>query len=148
MNALTFLRLFAKPITALLFCIAMYGAFKYHNHLQQTIGKLEITLNLKDQQLVKQDQDIANIKTQIYQQSQAIAELQMVQDSLQSLSELRKMTLKEIFTNDQDAKNWAKQPVPDAVRSMFNNTQTTTKGTEDLSSTNTMSKTNSQYKYQ
>lgn len=126
MIALAFLRQFAKPILALLLCLAIYAAFKYHNHLQQSIGQLDQRLVEKQQQLDQQNENIEKMRMQVLEQSKILADLQKVQAELRVNSEQRQIIFKEIFINDQDAKSWANQPVPDAIRRMFNNTSTGT----------------------
>lgn len=137
MIALTVLRPFAKPILALLLCFVLFFAFKHYTHVQQKIGQLEQQLVEKQQQLQSQDQTLEKIRTQVLQQSRSIAELQKVQTELQSNYEQRKVKLNEIFTHDQDSKNWASQPVPDAIRGMFNSTPKTP-GAKTLSSAQPM----------
>ena len=122
MIALTVLRPFAKPILALLLCFVLFLAFKHYTHVQQKIG---------------QDQSLEKIRTQVLEQSRSIAELQKAQTELQSNYEQRKVTLNEIFTHDQDSKNWASQPIPDAIRGMFNSTPKTP-GAKTLSSAQPM----------
>ncbi|PPZ93753.1 hypothetical protein C5B41_13595 [Acinetobacter ursingii] len=133
MIALTVLRPFAKPILALLLCFVLFLVFKHYIHVQQKVGQLEQQLVEKQQQLQSQDQTLEKIRTQVLEQSRSIAELQKVQTELQSNYEQRKVTLNEIFTHDQDSKSWAIQPVPDAIRGMFNN-NTKTPGAKTLSS--------------
>lgn len=137
MIALNLLRPLAKPILALLLCFVLFLVFKHYIHVQQKIGQLEQQLVEKQQQLQSQAQTIEKIRTEVLEQSQSIAELQKVQSELQSNSEQRKVTLKEIFTHDQDSKSWANQPVPAAIRSMFNSTKTAP-GAKPLSSTQPM----------
>lgn len=120
MMAFTVLRPFAKPILALLLYFLLFLAFKHYTHVQQKIGQLEQQLVEKQQQLQSQDQTLEKIRTQVLEQSRSIAELQKAQTELQSNYEQRKVTLNEIFTHDQNSKNWASQPVPDAIRGMFN----------------------------
>ncbi|ENU57140.1 hypothetical protein L291_1737 [Acinetobacter guillouiae MSP4-18] len=120
MIALTVLRPFAKPILALLLCLIVFLMFKHYIHVQQKIGQLEQQLVEKQQQLQSQDQTLEKIRTQVLEQSRSIAELQKAQTEIHSNYEQRKVTLNEIFTHDQDSKNWAIQPVPDAIRGMFN----------------------------
>ena len=137
MMAFTVLRLFAKPILALLLCFVLFLVFKHYINVQQKIGQLEQQFVEKQQQLQSQDQALEKIRTQVLEQSRSIAELQKVQTELQSNYEQRKVTLNEIFTHDQDSKNWASQPVPDAIRGMFNST-TKTPGAKTLSSAQSM----------
>lgn len=137
MIALTVLRPFAKPILALLLCFVLFLVFKHYIHVQQQIGQLEQQLVEKQQQLQSQDQALEKIRTQVLEQSRSIAELQKAQTELQSNYEQRKVTLNEIFTHDQDSKSWAIQPVPDAIRSMFNS-NAQTPGAKTLSSAQSM----------
>lgn len=137
MIALTVLRPFAKPILALLLCFVWFLVFKHYIHVQQKIGQLEQQLVEKQQQLQSQDQTLEKIRTQVLEQSRSIAELQKAQTELQSNYEQRKVTLNEIFTHDQNSKSWASQPVPDAIRGMFNSTQKAP-GAKSLSSTQPM----------
>ena len=111
--------------------------FKHYINVQQKIGQLEQQLVEKQQQLQSQDQALEKIRTQVLEQSRSIAELQKVQTELQSNYEQRKVTLNEIFTHDQDSKSWAIQPVPDAIRSMFNS-NAKTPGAKTLSSAQSM----------
>lgn len=137
MMALSVLRPFAKPILALLLCFVLFLVFKHYIHVQQKIGQLEQQLVEKQQQLQSQDQTLEKIRTQVLEQSRSIAELQKAQTELQSNYEQRKVTLNEIFTHDQDSKSWAIQPVPDAIRSMFNS-NAQTPGAKTLSSAQSM----------
>ena len=125
MMALTVLRPFAKPILALLLCFVLFLVFKHYINVQQKIGQIEQQLVEKQQQLQSQDQTLEKIRTQVLEQSRSIAELQKAQTELQSNYEQRKVTLNEIFTHDQDSKSWASQPIPDAIRGMFNSTPKT-----------------------
>jgi LysB family phage lysis regulatory protein len=120
MMALTLLRPFAKPILYLLICVACIVAIYFFIQEQQKIGALEQAVSEKQQQLEQQQNSIRTIQTQVQQQQQNIVELQKVQTELQAKSEQRQITLKEIFTHDEPSKSWAVQPVPDAIRSMFN----------------------------
>lgn len=147
MTALIFIRTFAKPILALLFCLSLYFAFIYYNHLQQKVGQLENELQQKQDRLNTQNQNIINIKSQLNLQAQAIADLQKIQDELKQHSEQRQITLKEILNNDQQTKTWASQPVPDAIRSMFNNTSSPKIGS-DLSHTYSLPETKLKYSNQ
>ena len=61
--------------------------------------------------------------------------LQKVQSEIQTSAGQRQVLLKEIFSNDETSKTWASQPVPDAIRSMFNNTGATNTVQSALSST-------------
>ena len=137
MMAFTVLRPFVKPILALLLCFVLFLAFKHYTYVQQKIGQLEQQLVEKQQQLQSQDQTLEKIRAQVLEQSRSIAELQKAQTELQSNYEQRKVTLNEIFTHDQDSKNWASQPIPDAIRGMFNSTPKTP-GAKSLSSTQPM----------
>ena len=137
MMAFTVLRPFAKPILALLLCFVLFLAFKHYTHVQQKIGQLEQQLVEKQQQLQSQDQSLEKISTQVLDQSRSIAELQKAQTELQRNYEQRKVMLNEIFTHDQDTKSWAIQPVPDAIRGMFNS-NAKTPGAKTLSSTQSM----------
>ena len=137
MIALTVLRPFAKPTLALLLCFVLFLAFKHYTHVQQKIGQLEQQLVEKQQQLQSQDQTLEKIRTQVLEQSKSIAELQKAQTELQRNYEQRKVTLNEIFTHDQNSKSWASQPVPDAIRGMFNS-NAKTPGAKTLSSTQSM----------
>lgn len=134
MNALIILKPFIKPILALLCFLCLYFAFQHYIHLQQKVGQLENTLTEKQDLIDAQNRNIANIKEQITSQAQAISDLQEIQDELQLNSEQRKITIKEILTHDQDAKTWASQPVPDAIRSLFNNARSTNVVNSALSS--------------
>lgn len=134
MNALAILKPFVKPILALLCFLCLYFAFQHYIHLQQKVGKLETKLTEKQDLIDAQNRNIANIKEQITSQAQAISDLQEFQDELQLNSEQRKITIKEILTHDQDAKTWASQPVPDAIRSLFNNARSTNVVNSALSS--------------
>ena len=125
MNALVILKPFVKPILALLCFLCLYFAFQHYIHLQQKVSQLETTLTEKQDLIDAQNRNIANIKEQITSQAQAISDLQEFQDELQLNSEQRKINIKEILNHDQDAKTWASQPVPDAIRSLFNNTGST-----------------------
>lgn len=125
MNALVILKPFVKPILALLCFLCLYFAFQHYIHLQQKVSQLETTLTEKQDLIDAQNRNIANIREQITSQAQAISDLQEFQDELQLNSEQRKITIKEILNHDQDAKTWASQPVPDAIRSLFNNTGAT-----------------------
>lgn len=120
MNALI-LDPIAKLILALLIALGVFLGIKHYNGLNQKVGRLETQLIEKQQLIDTQHTNIAHIQKQITSQAQAIADLQKAQDELQANSEQRKITIKEILTHDQDAKNWASQPVPDAIRSLFNN---------------------------
>ena len=124
MNALI-LDPIAKLIIALLVALAIFLGIKHYNYLNQKVGQLEITLIEKQDLIDAQNRNIANIQKQITSQAQAIFDLQKIQDELQANSEQRKITIKEILTHDQDAKTWASQPVPDAIRSLFNNARST-----------------------
>jgi len=126
MNALELLKPLAKPILALLFCAAVYFVFQYCNSQQQKIGRLQTQLNQKQDTIDAQNKNIAGIKEQVNQQAQAIADLQKIQNELQAYSEQRKITIKEVIRHDQSAKAWAVQPVPDAIRSMFNTSTSST----------------------
>ena len=137
MMAFTVLRPFVKPILALLLCFVLFLAFKHYTYVQQKIGQLEQQLVEKQQQLQSQDQTLEKIRAQVLEQSRSIAELQKAQTELQSNYEQRKVTLNEIFTHDQDSKSWASQPVPDAIRGMFNS-NAKTPGAKALSSTQPM----------
>lgn len=123
MNALIFGPV-AKLIIALLIALGIFLGIKHYNGLNQKVGKLETELTEKQQLIETQNSNIADIQNQITSQAQAIADLQKAQDELQLNSEQRIIHIKEILNHDQDAKTWASQPVPDAIRSMFNNTGT------------------------
>lgn len=127
----------AKLMIALLIVLSIVFGFKHYNGLNKKIGILETQLSEKQTLIDSQSHTIQSIQKQISSQAQAIFELQKVQDALQLTSEQRKIMLKEIITHDQDAKSWANQPVPDAVRSMFNSpgTATSISGPNGLSST-------------
>lgn len=133
MNALI-LDPIAKLIIALLVALAIFLGIKHYNYLNQKVGQLEIMLIEKQDIIDAQNRNIANIQKQIIDQAQAIFDLQKVQDELQVNSEQRKITIKEILTHDQDAKTWASQPVPDAIRSLFNTTSSTNVVNSALSS--------------
>lgn len=135
MNALI-LDPIAKLIIALLVALAIFLGIKHYNYLNQKVGQLEITLIEKQDLIDAQNRNIANIQKQITSQAQAIFDLQKIQDELQANSEQRKITIKEILTHDQDAKTWASQPVPDAIRSLFNNARSTDVVNTALSSPN------------
>ena len=135
MNALI-LDPIAKLILALLIALAIFLGIKHYNYLNQKVGQLEITLIEKQDLIDAQNRNIANIQKQITSQAQAIFDLQKIQDELQVNSEQRKITIKEILTHDQDAKTWASQPVPDAIRSLFNNARSTDVVNTALSSPN------------
>ena len=137
MNALVILKPFVKPILALLCFLCLYFAFQHYIHLQQKVGQLEMTLIEKQELIDSQNKNIADIQKQITRQAQAIFDLQKIQDELQVNSEQRKITIKEILNHDQDAKTWASQPVPDAIRGMFNSTPKTP-GAKTLSSAQPM----------
>lgn len=124
MNALI-LDPIAKLILALLIALGVFLGIKHYNGLNQKVGRLETQLTEKQQLIDTQHTNIAHIQKQITSQAQAIADLQKAQDELQTNSEQRKITIKEILTHDQDAKTWAGQPVPDAIRSLFNNARST-----------------------
>lgn len=124
MNALI-LDPIAKLIIALLIALGVFLGIKHYNGLNQKVGRLETQLTEKQQLIDTQNTNIAHIQKQITSQAQAIADLQKAQDELQANSEQRKITIKEILTHDQDAKTWASQPVPDAIRSLFNNARST-----------------------
>lgn len=130
----------AKLVIALLIILSIVFGFKHYNGLNQKIGVLETQLSEKQMLIESQSQTIQSIQKQINSQAQAISKLQKVQDELQLNSEQRKITLKEIITHDQDAKSWASQPVPDAIRSMFNSpgTATTLSSPSNVSSTHAM----------
>ena len=134
MNALEIIKPLAKPILALLCFLCLYFAFQHYNHLQQKVGQLEMTLIEKQELIDSQNKNIADIQKQITRQAQAIFDLQKIQDELQVNSEQRKITIKEILNHDQDAKTWASQPVPDAIRSLFNTTGSTNVVNSPLSS--------------
>ena len=133
MNALI-LDPIAKLIIALLVALAIFLGIKHYNYLNQKVGQLEITLIEKQDLIDAQNRNIANIQKQITSQAQAIFDLQKIQDELQVNSEQRKITIKEILTHDQDTKTWASQPVPDAIRSLFNTTSSTNVVNSALSS--------------
>ncbi|ODN55782.1 hypothetical protein A9Z54_15990 [Acinetobacter sp. 51m] len=120
MNALIFDPV-AKLVIALLIALGIFLSMKHYNGLNQKVGKLETELTEKQQLIETQNSNIADIQNQIINQAQAIADLQKAQDELQLNSEQRIIHIKEILNHDQDAKTWASQPVPDAIRSMFNN---------------------------
>lgn len=120
MNALI-LNPVAKLILALLIALGIFLGIKHYNGLNQKVGRLETQLTEKQQLIDTQNTTLAHIQKQITSQAQAIADLQKAQDELQANSEQRKITIKEILTHDQDAKTWASQPVPDSIRSLFNN---------------------------
>jgi LysB family phage lysis regulatory protein len=124
MNALI-LDPIAKLIISLLIALGVFLGIKHYNGLNQKVGRLETQLTEKQQLIDTQNTTIAHIQKQITSQAQAIADLQKAQDELQANSEQRKITIKEILTHDQDAKTWASQPVPDAIRSLFNNARST-----------------------
>lgn len=136
MNALL-LDPIVKLIIALLIIFSIFVGIKHYNGLNQKLGVFETELMKKQELINFQNETIQSIQKQISSQAQAIFELQKVQDALQLTSEQRKIMLKEIITHDQDAKSWANQPVPDAVRSMFNSpgTATSISGPNGLSST-------------
>lgn len=136
MNALIFDPI-TKLVIVLLIALALVFGIKHYNGLNQKFGQLETQLTEKQQLIDTQNSNIADIKEQITGQAQAIADLQQAQDELQLNSEQRKINIKEILNHDQDAKTWASQPVPDAIRSMFNNTGTANANTvqSTLSST-------------
>ncbi|MFN4366516.1 MAG: hypothetical protein ACK4GA_02610 [Acinetobacter sp.] len=125
---------------ALLIILSIVFGFKHYNGLNKKIGILETQLSEKQTLIDSQSHTIKSIQKQISSQAQAIFELQKVQDVLQLTSEQRKIMLKEIITHDQDAKSWANQPVPDAIRSMFNSPGTATNfsGPSNLSNAHTM----------
>lgn len=125
MITLDLLRPFAKLILSLLLCILLYFTFNYFARLHQKIGELEQSLSEKQQQLKQQGKNIQSIRSQVLQQYQAISNLQKVQADLQVQSEQRQITLKEIFSNDETAKSWATQPIPNSVRRLFNNSTST-----------------------
>ncbi|MBJ9954415.1 hypothetical protein I5735_15395 [Acinetobacter baumannii] len=129
MNILNLLKPFAKPMLALLAMICWYFAFQYYNHIQQKIGQLEQQLIQKQEQLQTQYQNIENIRTEVLKQNQAIADLQKTQSEIQTSAGQRQVLLKEIFSNDETSKIWASQPVPNAVRGMFNSPKTTASAT-------------------
>ena len=133
MNALI-LDPIAKLIIALLVALAIFLGIKHYNYLNQKVGQLEITLIEKQDLIDAQNRNIANIQKQITSQAQAIFDLQKIQDELQVNSEQRKITIKEILNHDQDAKTWASQPVPDAIRSLFNTASSTNVVNSALSS--------------
>lgn len=133
MNALI-LDPIAKLILALLIALGVFLGIKHYNGLNQKVGRLETQLTEKQQLIDTQHTNIAHIQKQITSQAQAIADLQKAQDELQANSEQRKITIKEILTHDQDAKTWASQPVPDAIRSLFNTTGSTNVVNSALSS--------------
>lgn len=137
MMALTLLRPLAKPILYLLICVACIVAIYFFIQEQQKIGALEQSLSEKQQQLQQQQKTIQTIQTQVQQQQQNIVELQKIQTELQEKSEKRQITLKEIFTHDEPSKSWAVQPVPDAIRSMFNS-GTTSEHSTMVSSTHAL----------
>ncbi|WDE16890.1 DUF2570 family protein [Acinetobacter schindleri] len=128
MNALIFDPI-TKLVIVLLIALALVFGIKHYNRLNQKVGQLETQLTEKQQLIDTQNSTIDGIKEQITSQAQAIADLQQAQDELQLNSEQRKINIKEILNHDQDAKTWASQPVPDAIRSMFNNTGTTNANT-------------------
>lgn len=134
MNALIFDPV-AKLVIALLIALGIFLGIKHYNGLNQKVGKLETELTEKQQLIETQNSNIADIQNQITSQAQAIAELQKAQDELQLNSEQRIIHIKEILNHDQDAKTWASQPVPDAIRSMFNNTGTSNTVHSALSNT-------------
>ena len=133
MNALI-LDPIAKLIIALLVALAIFLGIKHYNGLNQKVGRLETQLSEKQNLIKTQTETIKSIQKQITSQAQAIFDLQKVQDELQVNSEQRKITIKEILTHDQDAKTWASQPVPDAIRSLFNTTSSTNVVNSALSS--------------
>ena len=124
MMPLTLLRPFVKPLVLLLICVALVLTFKFVLKSQQKIGALEQALSEKQQQLEQQASRIKSIQTSVSEQQKSIVELQKVQSDLQSKFEQRQITLKEIFAHDEPSKSWSVQPIPDAVRSMFNTTPT------------------------
>lgn len=128
MNALIILRPLAKPILALLLFAAVYFIFQYCSSQQQKIGRLETQLNQKQDIIDAQNENIAGIKERVSQQAQAIADLQKIQNELLAYSDQRKITIKEIISHDQSAKTWAGQPVPGAISSMFNTSNSNTGG--------------------
>lgn len=128
MNALIFDPI-TKLVIVLLIALALVFGIKHYNGLNQKVGQLETQLTERQQLIDTQNSIIDGIKEQITSQAQAIADLQQAQAELQLNSEQRKINIKEILNHDQDAKNWASQSVPDAIRSMFNNTGTTNANT-------------------
>ena len=124
----------AKLIIALLIALSVFLGIKHYNGLNQKVGRLETQLSEKQNLIKTQTETIKSIQKQITSQAQAIFDLQKVQDELQVNSEQRKITIKEILTHDQDAKTWASQPVPDAIRSLFNTTSSTNVVNSALSS--------------
>jgi LysB family phage lysis regulatory protein len=130
----------AKLVIALLIILSIFFGFKHYNGLNQKIGVVETQLSEKQTLIESQSQTIQSIQEQISSQAQAIFKLQKVQDELQLNSEQRKITLKEIINHDPDVKSWASQPVPDAIRSMFNSpgTATTFSGPGNVSSAHAM----------
>ena len=113
----------AKLIMALLIGIGIYFGIKHYNGLNQKIGRLETVLEEKQDLIDAQNQNFISLKKQVTEQAEAISSLQRVQEDLKQNSEQRKINIQEIINNDQDAKTWAAQPVPDHIRRLFNNTQ-------------------------
>lgn len=124
----------AKLIIALLIALSVFLGIKHYNGLNQKVGRLETQLSEKQNLIKTQTETIKSIQKQITSQAQAIFDLQKIQDELQVNSEQRKITIKEILNHDQDAKTWASQPVPDAIRSLFNTTGSTNVVNSALSS--------------
>ncbi len=124
MMPLTLLRPLVKPLILLFICVALVLTFKFVLKSQQKIGALEQALSEKQQQLEQQASRIKSIQTSVSEQQKTIVELQKVQSDLQSKFEQRQITLKEIFAHDEPSKSWSVQPIPDAIRSMFNTTPT------------------------
>ena len=100
----------AKLIMALLIGLGIYFGIKHYNGLNQKIGRLETVLEEKQDLIDAQNQNFISLKKQVTEQ-------------LKQNSEQRKINIQEIINNDQDAKTWAAQPVPDHIRRLFNNTQ-------------------------
>lgn len=115
----------AKLIMALLIGLGIYFGIKHYNALNQKIGRLETVLEDKQKMIDAQNISFISLTKQVTEQAEAISSLQKVKEELKQSSEQRKINIQEIINNDQDAKTWAAQPVPDNIRRLFNNTPVT-----------------------
>lgn len=126
---LSLIRTFIKPILVVITLLFMWFCWKYYNHLQQSIGGLEQTIEQRNQVITDQKKLLESIEDQVKQQTLAINDLQRSQARLSSLATQRQLNIKETIEHDQSSKVWAAQPVPVAIRGVFNTQQIT--GSQD-----------------
>lgn len=127
MISLLLLRPWIKPILVLIAILCFSIGFEYCKHLNNSIKHFEKIIASQAETISDQKVALNRVEEQFQKQVKAINELQEKQTYLTVLAAQRQMKIREVITNDQESKNWANQPTPDAISRLLNSSNITIK---------------------